>query len=238
MDFNDTSTSQGIVQDVYFLTETNSTSYATADIVRNANRWAYKAVTWIIRSNKRWSFDDSNLTDPPILSDNLVAETQNYKMPSALLKIIRVEVKDSSGNFRLLRPLDEAEIPVGLTEYKESSGLPTHYDLVGDYIYLYPKPAAASVTTSSGLRYYVLREIDLFVAADTTQEPGFADPFHRIVSLGAAYDYCTAKEQHAKADRYLRDIETLKMELMAFYTERDNKTKVRINTLHRQGEYL
>ena len=238
MDFNDTSTSQAIVQDVYFLTETNSTSYATADIVRNGNRWAYKAVVWIIKANKKWQFDDSNFTTNPILDFDLVNGQQSYGLPVNLLKLVRVEVKDTSGTYHQVLPLDESQIPGGLTNYMSSAGLPKYYDIQGDSLFFYPPPSSSSVTTTAGGALHVLREIDVFAAADTTQEPGFAEPFHRIVSLGASYDYFIAKGNTSSADRMLRDIETLKTELTQFYSDRDGKTKVRVEPIHRQHEYL
>lgn len=238
MQFDDSSTLQGLKQDIDFLCGTNDTAYTENDKVRNINRWAYRVVTWIYRASGTWQFDDSNKTDFPIATTTLVASQQDYELPSDLLKIERVEVLDSDGNYRKLKAIDQSQIDQALTEFKESDGLPQYYDLVGNSLFLYPAPAAADVTTSAGLKIHFLREIDVFTGSDTTQEPGFAEPFHRLLSLGAAYDWLVANGTQQRLQNVRQEIEIMREELAAFYKDRNRDVKIQVKPGHRQLNYL
>ena len=193
MQFLDSSTKQGIVEEIDFLAGTNSTSYPTAQKVRNVNNWYYQVIAWILASESTWEWDDSNYTDFPIATATLVASQEDYTLPvaatsanaSTFLKLLGISVKDSGGNWVKLRRLDESEAPnFDLEEAFETAGLPRFYKEIGNSVKLLPAPAAASTTLSSGLKVYFQRTMDEFTASDTTQQPGFAAPFHRILSLG------------------------------------------------------
>lgn len=83
------------------------------------------------------------------------------------------------------------------------------------------------------------REVDPFTAADTTQEPGFAEPFHRILSLGAAYDWLIVNDTSTKADRILNQYEQLRMELREFYATRNKDTRIGITRGdHNQHDFI
>lgn len=237
MQFSDTTDNLGLLQDIDFICETDSTSYPTDDKVRNGNRWLYKAVIWAIRANRFWQYDDSNHTDHPIVTADLVGGQQDYTVPTTLMKLNRVEVKDSSGDYRLLKHVDESEINQAMTEFRETNGLPRFYDMVGESIFLYPAPDANNVTTSGGLKLHFIREVDAFTSSDTTQEPGIAEPFHRIVSLGAAYDWLVVHSTQDKADRVRQEIEQMKNEMYEFYNDLNTQVKPHIRPLHRQEDF-
>lgn len=191
MKFNDLSTSAGIVQDVNFWAKTNQTKYPLVDLARNATEWLKKVGLWIWESVGDWEFDDSNLTTLPIATADLVAGQNDYELPTTIFKLERVEVKDSSGNFRKLIPIDQSNLDrEAIDEFRETDGMPIYYDVVGNSLMLYPAPAAADVTTEEGLQIMVARDVDPFLSTDTTKEPGFSEYFHRIISVGVAHDYC------------------------------------------------
>lgn len=227
MQFSDTTNNSGLIQDITFLTGADTNAYTAAHRTRNINRWLYKAVLWIWEASGTWEYDDSNHTDLPIATANLVDGQQDYSLPTTLLKLFRVEVKDAAGNFYKLKPKDQSDISIALTEYEKTAGLPKYYDLIGQSLFLYPKPSSSSVTTASGLKIYLARDVDEFTTTDTTQEPGIAEPFHRILSLGAAYDFAVAKGM-SQATAWRQEIEQLRQELESFYGDkhRDRKTKI------------
>ncbi|MEA2113670.1 MAG: hypothetical protein U9P63_03395, partial [Patescibacteria group bacterium] len=159
---------------------------------------------------------------------NLIAEKEDYEIPTTALKIVKVEVLDNDGNYQ---PLTEKKISdlggMSVDEYLEDSGMPLKYILVGKYIKLKPKPKAGDVTLASGLRLWVSREVDIFTYTDEAQEPGFAEPFHRLLSLGAAFDFASVKKLSNKND--LRtEIEQLKTQLFEFYGNKNLDSKPRI----------
>lgn len=240
MVFSDTSGKTGIVEDIDFICSTDSTAYPLADKARNVNRHYYKAVTAAIRASGRFQYDDSNLTTLPILSFDLVANQQDYSLPTNLLKVEAVEIKDNGGNWIRLQEVDinDPEFKRTISDIQKTAGTPKYYDINGDSLMLYPAPATGSVTLSSGGKMYVTREVDHFTSADTTQEPGLAEPFHRILSLGASHDYLLVNGPETKGDRVLVEYNSLLNDLIEFYGNRNQDQKVRIRPQHRTTDYL
>lgn len=243
MQFSDTSTKQGLIEDITFWTGMDTTQYATADRTRNINRHLMDVVTEILKSDGAWEYDDTDKTDLPSLTTTLVASQQDYELPKslttnpttlqggstagAILKIHRVEVKDASGIWTKLEQLDQREIGQALDEFQKNDGLPRFYDVRGNIIFLYPQPASASVTLSAGLKIHITREPYMFLATDTTKEPGFAEPFHRILSYGASMDWLLSKNQSAKAANLKTLIDEKMANLRDFYGGRNRDKTVR-----------
>ena len=225
MKFNDTSSKTGICQDIDFMCHTDTTSYPLKDKARNVNTWYRKSVSWIRECHGDWEYDDSNLststdypTALPIWTTKLVANTQSYTLPSTAQKVERVEVLDDEANYQIVSPIDKEQITdEAMSEFEETAGLPKYYDMVGALVVLYPKPGASFITTTSGLKVYVARDIDEFHSTDTTQEPGFVSNFHRILSLGGAFDF---EEDPTKKNYLLAQIRDLRTEIKEFYSTR------------------
>lgn len=217
----------GIVEDIDFLVNTNSTSYPTAQKTRNVNEWYNRVIGWILDAQDDWQWDDKNQTDLPIGTTNLVSSQQDYAEPTSLT-ITRVEIKDSGGTWRLLEPIDQADIEgEALGNFLSTAGTPRFYDKLGNSIFLYPKP---SYNSTGGLKVYFLREPDYFTASDTTQEPGFESMFHRILSVGAAYDFSLANGLDNMVVLKNR-IDELKSELIKYYGRKSKDRRPRITPL-------
>ena len=218
LEFYNSVNRKGLVDDVLFLCNTTTASYPITDIIRNINQ-AYHDVTRLIwECQDSWQYDDSNATDLPIATTTLVASQHDYAIPSTAQKVRRVEVLDSASNYNLLRSIDQRDVNVAISEFNETAGLPSYYDLLGGSVFLYPAPAAANCTLAAGLKIYFNRDITEFTTASTTDVPGFATPFHRLLSLGAAINY------EADVDR-LKLFLTQKSDLVAglkkFYNSRN-----------------
>jgi len=239
MQFNDTTTKMGIIQDCEMLlamTDGNISGNATLIKIftRLINSWYRRVNSIIWEVTGDWEYDDSNWTDLPIATTDLVDEQQDYEIPSTAQKVDRVEVKDSEGNYQLITPIDKSQIKTSaMTEFEETSGMPIYYDLLGRSLFLYPKPDAASVTLTAGLKIYVSRDVDAFLYTDTTKEPGFVSNFHRILSLGASYDYAFSYEMGTKANFLKGQINELREELRDFYGARHRAMPVRISPKRR-----
>lgn len=238
MQLTDSSTKTGLVEDVDFWASTDSTSYPLADKVRNINRHYYVAVTDILRASGRYQYDDSNLATLPKVDLTMVSGTHEVALPEANIKINAIEIKDASGNYYRIPEIDFADKLRSISSFTTSSGMPLAYDVIGGYIYLDPAPLTGSVTLTSGLRVWVEREIDAFTTSDTTQEPGFAEPFHRLLSLGAAYDYLIVNGPSDKADRVLQLYMGMREDLRTFYADKNEDAPVRFRPAHNTGLYL
>jgi hypothetical protein len=211
MKFNDAAGGQGLVQDAYFKVgldaTTGAVSYPIADLVRNANIGLDNAVALIISSDGRWQFDDSNYTDFPIATTDLVQNQQDYEFDAKWLDIVRIEIQDSLGNWHLLEPFDPEDLKRGitrssyekylipgqlsLTDYLKTPGQPILYDKTANSVFLYPKPNYAQ---AASLKVYFQRKMQYFTTADTTAEPGFMSNLHEYISICMAYAYAALKQ--------------------------------------------
>jgi len=227
--YNSSSSEKSLYHDALSFAGISDTSqFPLTEFTRNANNWYRKADSWIWEATGTWEFDDSKWTTLPIATATLVAAQQDYEIPSTARKIDRVEILDSGSNYQLLKPFDKSQIKgASMSEFYETDGLPAYYDLVGRSIMLYPAPAASSVTTTKGIKVYYARDIDEFAVTDTSTEPGFDNHFHRIVSLGAAYDYCLANGIDDRKANIKNELKELKVELQNHYgfRHRDNKPR-------------
>ena len=129
-----------------------------------------------------------------------------------------IKIKNAQGNWQLLKPIDKSQISIGLDEYLKTPGIPVKYNLLGNSLFLYPKPDADQVTTASGLKIYVSRSVDALSASG--DEPGFATEFHRILSLGAAQDFCVANQLVGKGEQIRREKERMEYELKTYFAQR------------------
>lgn len=239
MEFNDTTTEQGLCQDARFLlglAVNDTTSYSDYSLTRNINAWYRQVDSWIWDASGKWEFDDSNYTTLPIATTDLVttagSEQADYSLPTTTRKILRVEVMDSSGNYNKLTQIDQAQIAEAMTEFEDEKGMPRYYDVVGESIMLYPTPLAANVTESAGLKLSFSRTIDEFETTDTSTQPGFDSNFHRALSIGAALDWANSKDENGSLTNLINGLTAqlaLQKESIAkFYGTRNSDLRPRI----------
>lgn len=226
MQFNPGS-GQGLVDDIDFLIGTNSSSYSLANKTRNINNRLDQTVAMIMSADGQWEFDDDNHTDLPVGTTNLVNGQDNYEIAAAdFLDILRVELKQPNGTSLWLQPIEYNELRgTAMTEFQKTNGIPRYYDKVGSSIILYPTP---NYTYSAGLKVYYKRNAVQFATNDTTDEPGFNRQFHRLLSIGAAIDYCIANNLEKKLVMLTKQWEEMATRLVNFYSMRSKDKKVRL----------
>lgn len=226
-----------IVKKVYWLTGTTGDtsaaikgSYSNADLLIGINNIVNRISSLILMSDHRWRWDDSNQTDLPIATAALVANQQDYSISSSHLIIERIEVKDTNGNWRLLTPIDQSALKGynkdAMSEYQETAGTPEEYDLIGDSIFLYPKPSYSQVAS---LKIYFARGPSEFTdaqiwtsyALDGTKVPGFNTLFHDLIPLLVAYEYCSIYHRERAGFLYVQ-VQQREKALQDFYTQRLN----------------
>jgi len=227
MQFNETSNLSGICNEVDFILGTNTTSYPLTHKTRNINRWYDKAISLILESDGLWEWDDDNNTDLPIATSSLVADQRDYSFTGeGFLKILKVEVKNSAGNWTVLTQTDQSLRKLKPIESStETSGTPREFDLFNETLFLYPEP---SYSSSGGIKIFYQRTASYFETTDTTKEPGFAKPFHRLLSYGAALDYCIAKGIENKIGILRTEIAALEEAIKEHYSTRNRNTRNRM----------
>ena len=236
MVYNDTTNLQGLVQDVDFLVDTDSVTYKIADKTRNFNLALDEVTGTIIGCDGTWQWDDTNYTDLPRGLTSLQLNQQDYSFATDHLTINAIEIKDQSGNWKRLEPINlypdynRTNGVAGsdsITTFMNTPGIPQYYDKVGDSIFLYPAP---NYTQTNSLKAFFQRKAKYFAINDTIAEPGFAQHLHRYLSICVAYDWAIAK-QHPKASFLLNEKERYKKMVKDFYSIRikDEVKRLRVS---------
>jgi hypothetical protein len=211
-----------IKADARYLAGATSATYVDIDLTRNINISYQDVARKIWESQNGWQFDDSNSTTLPIATTSLVNNQQDYELPSTAQRLERVQIMDTGGDWHLLKQIDIHDIDTATEEFLQGAGMPAYYDLVGRSIMLYPIPTSDNVTLTNGLQIHVNRDVTEFSVSATTTVPGFATPFHRILSYAAAIDF-TKEEKDRNFFILMKD--RLEKGLTRFYSKRDVERK-------------
>ncbi len=205
-----------LYDDIDFLCGSTSATYPILDKRRNIYN-AYNDVCrqiWEVAYG--WQYDDSNRTELPIATTDLVDSQQDYSLPTDAQRIERVDIKDGSGSWIKLRPIDTRDITLSIEDFHGTAGLPQYYDMIGRSIYLYPAPSSAYCTLASGMQIILSRDVSAFASA-SVGEPGFARPFHRVLSISAALDFTEDSQNRA---RLLEMKNRIEKGMIKFYSKR------------------
>ena len=205
----------------------DTTSLPVTDFCRSAISYYRKAAYLIWRNTSGWEFDDSNYTNLPIATTDLVDSQQDYALPTGGLDVQRMEVLGSDGKWNLLTRIDKAEVTEdALTRWYSTSGLPRHYDIVANSLFLYPSPSSNNVTLTAGLKIYLTRDVSAptnpGAYRNISQEPGFHPDFHPYISWGSALDYGIRNNYPVEKINNIRtQIDKYEKDIVDYYSERD-----------------
>jgi hypothetical protein len=200
MQYSDSANKQGIIEDIDFLVGTDSTQYSTANKTRNVNERQRMVWTAIFESYGGWRFMDDNSSDTttgiPYADINIVSGTGLYGLPTGALTVSEVSILTSATARQKLNGItpEEWSRMQGDASYTATS-TPLMFMLQGDVIRIVPIP---NYSLTAALRVYFDADFATFTASDTTRVPGFASPFHRMLSVGAALDYALTNGMQTK----------------------------------------
>jgi hypothetical protein len=189
------------------------------------NSWYERIVMAILRSQDDWEFDDSNKSDFPILTADLVANQQDYSLPVSCLKVQRLELAYDGVTPYKAEPIDVGMISKGTSPTEIAQWANTnrpYYDIRYSSIFLYPIPTA-NTANSTGLKIWIGRGINEFTSADLSSgvaSPGFDSIFHPLLAYGVAHDRAIAKSL-TNADRIDKELQLLLQELATYYGRKD-----------------
>jgi len=201
---------------------TDTSQYPIVQFIRNANVWYRKASSWIRANSGTWEYDDSNWTSLPEATATLVDDQHDYSLDVTTQEVERVEILKQDGLYQQLKPVDQSQLKgTALPEFYKTKGIPKYYDVRGFSLYLYPAPDQSLVATTEGITLYFSRDIKEFGITDTSTEPGFSGDYHRIISLGAAYDYCLSNGIEDRKTGIKNEIVELKNDLIQLSEVRD-----------------
>ena len=227
LSFSDTTNFKGLVQ--LFEREIGA---SRTDVSGNTNRLkefaadANLALDSYLRmafpAEGKWKLDDSNHSDYPEITTNLVANQRSYLFTSdengnLLLDIYKVYVKVGSAYVEI-SPVDadkDANVS-SFTDGLNTTGTVSRYDKTANAILLDPIPSS---NVSSGLKVSINREASYFTYTDTTKKPGFAGIHHSYFFLKPAEDYAR-RNNLTSYPRIQNDIMKLEREITEFYGHR------------------
>jgi hypothetical protein len=175
------STSNGIANQARFLTNTNTTTYTAADLYASINTYYHYFVNEILEAMDGWDFQGE------IATTDLVASQQEYVFPTDILKVKRVEITYDGTNWYNAEPFDinmRAKATDTTSITNDFSTNKPYFDCFENSMFLYPIPDAA---VTSGLKIWYEKEATELSGA--TDEPVFAEAYHKGLSYGAAKDW-------------------------------------------------
>ena len=167
----------------------DNNSYPLTAKARRVNLALDRFFTLAFQADGRWTWDDLSVSTVPIETLNLVSGTQSYNLSaltSDILKLLRVEVVQDNDDAIDLTRLDRNLVTGALTEYMSTNGTPAEYDLVGNFIYLYPAPNYAK---TNGLRFYFNRNKVAFISTDTSKTLPVPSLFNKYICNHASLPY-------------------------------------------------
>lgn len=203
--------------------DTSSTTYPLATKVLDINLALDNIFSLIFKASGKWQFDDSNHSDFPFITTDLVANQRDYTFTSdgsgnLILDVYKVMVKDESGIFHEIYPVDQQsdENMDSFFDGQNTSGIPSRYDKTGNGILLDVIP---SYNSTGGLKVFINREGSYFTVASTTTKPGFAGIFHEYLALRPSYYYAFRKG-YKNADRFKMEMVAMESKIKSYYRDR------------------
>lgn len=190
--FSSSGDNQGIVEQTRVFMRVDANQWLISKIVASVNNYLDLVTGYAIGADRRFQWDNTNQTDLPIGTTNLIANQANYSFltdedGNQIVTLTRIDIQDPNGVWRQLKLIDQTDITgFGLDSTLATPTLPMYYDKIADNIIrLYPAPAT-SVT--AGLKFYFQRTSPYFTAASTTQTTGFSALLDRGFIVAAALD--------------------------------------------------
>lgn len=238
MQFNPSTAAQSIVSRMDRICQSNSTTYPLINKANDCNDALDRYWFLAMMASGDWEIDDKNNTDLSIAVTNLVSGQQDYSLATEHMTIEKVLVKDSSGNWRELTPVDIrnsrsslaarniVELPTG------NAGIPTHYDKYGQSLFL---DAIPNYSSTGGIKIYYGRGSSYFVSTDITKEPGIPTIFHGYIARRASLTYLIDKELNDRAKNVAQLVSQDEEAITEFYSKRSADVPTRMRTIYRSS---
>jgi hypothetical protein len=210
--------------------KTNLTSYTLADKTADINLALDYVLGVIFKADGTWQFDDSNHSDYPIITTNLIAGQRDYSFTTdetgnLILDIYKVLVMQPDGSYKEIKPVDAQSQDVqGFYNGLNQQGIPTQYDKTANGIFLDSIP---SYSKDNGVKIYINRETTYFTTSDTTKKAGFAGIFHEFLALRPSYQYAT---RNSLPNYKVFEAQMLKMEddIKKYYSKREKDVRKKL----------
>jgi hypothetical protein len=206
MDYNSTTTKDGLLQSIEFWTNLGD-GVITGDTLLKAvftnrlNRRLDRYLGMLGAGSRQAQIDDTNFTNQPYSYFDIVSGQHDYEFltdedGNAISDITAVLYKSGS-NYELLdkTTLDDKDATLIMSPNSDSTGTPTEYLERNNTIFLSPVPSSS---LEEGGKIFYKRCPSYFATTDTTKEPGIPFQFHEMIAIGASYDWLLVNKSNAQ----------------------------------------
>lgn len=189
MQYNSNTNNQDLCSLADLMAKSNSTSFPIKEKTIYANMGMREIWSWIFESYGGWHYDDSNYTDLPEATTELIANQKQYSLPIESAHLLGVAFKDASGVWTQLKPITLEKIQEygAEDEFENIAGNPQYYRPISNGFKVYP---AANFSQDDSIKINVSRDISVFEITDTTKTPGFVATFHEAIATFMALKHC------------------------------------------------
>lgn len=239
---------RSLIHEIWDLCDADIISLPLRRVLRSINSSIEILVGKIINADGNWQFDDTNYTDLPSGTGNLVSGQSSYSFSSEYLDILEVMILTTGGVYQRITPFDPSELGMSFDDWVGSAtgtppnGIPQYYDKLGDSIRLDRSPTATHVTLTAGLKVRFKRTAKVYTMSNSTTitsgeesvEPGIASPYHQLIAYMAAVPFC-ANYKKDRVEGYKREIGSddrrspyyggMTLDMVNFYARREKDVR-------------
>lgn len=227
MIYSDTTDRTGMIQALEDDTSTQDvSSYSTAVKTVRLNSAFDDYQKMVVRVAGTWQADDTNHTKYPNMTFDLTSGQKDYtfendEQGNQIQDIYRVEVKTSSGSWKVLKYVNEMNYTDAISQIDGQSGEPDEYYLTANGVFLVVAP---NYTQADGIRMFFTRSPNYFLASDTTKEPGIPHGHERYLIAKAAYWYWLPKDT-TRAQLFWNEVMKVEENIKDEYSQRTRMEK-------------
>jgi hypothetical protein len=200
MVFNDPTNEQGLAQEIDSICNSDPNSYPVKAKLRRVNSALDRFFLLATNAAGNWLIDDARRTDYPIATTNIEQGKSDYQFPSELMDIIKVEVKNSNGEY-----------------------VPATYEK--KYGSLWLEEPKENIT--AGLRIQFTRSYKYLTTADTSVNISIPQNFFAFIARHASLPFLVEKAK-ASANNIAELIRQDEEDVRKHYSRRGRDAKTRI----------
>lgn len=231
LQFNDTTNYKGLVQVFekeagFNRGDVSGNNDRLKEFAADANMTLDDFFALAIPASGKWQFDDTNQTDYPIITANLVSGQRDYSFltdgsGNLILDIYRVAILPSATAtlYQEIFPIDVQSDPTSTNNILTNittGGIPAVYDKTANALFLDPIP---SYNATNGLKVWINREGSYFLYNDTTKKPGVPGLFHRYFAIKPAMEYARRKRLETFVGLY-NEVQAMEKSIVEYFAKR------------------
>lgn len=176
------------------ITNTTSSDYSDASLIRDLNAEASMVQIMILRDRGVLEFDDTNYNDLPVSTFAVTAGVRAYKITedenaNLLLSKHKLGVLKNGQYVDVPRlSVPDTNQDALLTKDSDTTDVPTGYYEIGTTIVFKDMPASSTTA-----KVWYDREMDFLTTGDTTKVLGVPSAYHNLIAYRTSLNYALDK---------------------------------------------